>query len=75
MDILLNHLEAEVERYPDKSPLRKCIEEAWVKLNDYYDSTEESSAYVLAIVLDPYMKFEYFKRQWDTHPEWIKAAK
>jgi hypothetical protein len=45
---------------------------AWNKLNKYYNLTETSITYVIAIVLDLRVKWVYFTRQW---PDWIDQAK
>ena len=55
MDILLNHLEsAKVEyEFSEHMPLKACINNAWIKLDKYYNMTELSSVYVAALVLYP----------------------
>ena len=41
------------------------IEHAWELMDEYYKLTDQSRAYVVAIVLDPRQKYQYFYRQWD----------
>ena len=49
------------------------VNSAWSKLDKYYTKTNESTAYVAAVVLDPRMKWEYISSTWQ--PEWVTDAK
>src|SRR5438046_7727053 len=42
-----------------------CIDHAWGLMNKYYSLTDKSRAYVVATVLDPRQKYEYFYRNWN----------
>jgi hypothetical protein len=42
-----------------KGPLLPAIEEAWRKLDQYYNLTDKSSVYIAAITLDPRLKLNY----------------
>ncbi|EXL65349.1 hypothetical protein FOPG_18415, partial [Fusarium oxysporum f. sp. conglutinans race 2 54008] len=45
----------------------------WAKLDKYYRLTEESPAYVAAIVLHPSHKWHYIQENWKE--EWIEPSK
>ena len=74
MDFLLKLFEdirqSQTEEYSEA--IKGMCNNAWNKLNKYYNLTETSVAYVAAIVLDPRVKWVYFTRQW---PDWIDQAK
>jgi len=59
------------EKRKDKKEAEKqdqlaiCIDHAWKLMTEYYKETDRSRAYVVAMVLDPRQKYEYFIRQWD----------
>ena len=42
-----------------------CIDHAWKLMTEYYKEIDKSRAYVVAMILDPRQKYEYFIRQWD----------
>jgi hypothetical protein len=74
MDMLLSHLEkAKKESTPASTAFRSAIEAAWVKLDHYNGLTDSTPVYAVAVVLDPRMKLEYFKRNWK--PEWVTDLK
>ncbi|KFY19669.1 hypothetical protein V493_07869 [Pseudogymnoascus sp. VKM F-4281 (FW-2241)] len=74
MDFLLKLFEdirqSQTKEYSEA--IKDMCNNAWNKLNKYYNLTETSIAYVAAIVLDPRVKWVYFTRQW---PDWIDQAK
>ncbi len=45
--------------------LHICCEKGWEKLNEYYQLADKSPAYYTAIVMDPSLKYEWFKQKWD----------
>ena len=49
------------------------VNSVWSKLDKYYTKTNDSTAYIAALVLDPCMKQEYINSTWQ--PEWIPDAK
>ena len=53
--------DAEAEK---KTQLGICIDSAWRLLSHYYKLTDKSRAYVVAMVLDPRQKYEYFEARW-----------
>jgi len=67
---LLKRLETAKER-EDLSPmLRSCVHLAWKKMDEYYQATDVSKVYLVASVLDPRLKMEYFKKHWKK--SWLK---
>src|SRR5579859_802690 len=50
--------------------LRLCVQLAWNKMDEYYRETDESKVYLMASVLDPRLKMEYFKKHW--RKSWLK---
>jgi|SRR5271154_838420 len=76
MDRLLSHLEEfKLEMTASDSRFLPAVEAAWEKLNHYYNLSDDTSVYTVALVLDPRVKLSYFHRQWSENPEWIVAAK
>ena len=41
-----------------------ALHAACIKIDDYYERTTESPAYILAMILDPREKLSYFKKHW-----------
>src|SRR5271170_7714293 len=52
-----------------------AVNNAWVKLDKYYNLTDRSIAYVAAVVLNPAHKWRYFEKHWALKPEWLAKAK
>lgn len=50
--------------YNDPYQIGLACNTAWNKLVQYYRATDESSAYVAAIVLNPFYKWDYFDLHW-----------
>jgi hypothetical protein len=73
MDYLLGVFEEAKVRYRDDPFMASRVNSAWSKLDKYYTKTNESTAYIAAIVLDPCMKWAYISSTWQ--PEWITDAK
>lgn len=61
--------------YADDEHLSPCINAGWAKLNKYYTKTNNSVAYVAAVVMDPSQKWQYFEQQWVDHPGWVPEWK
>ena len=54
MDMLLNTLEdAKLAYKAQKSHFASCINLAWTKLDEYYNLSDNSPVYVVAVMLDP----------------------
>ncbi|KAM0664442.1 hypothetical protein ACQRIU_007024 [Beauveria bassiana] len=47
---------------------------AWSKINTYYELTDQSPIYRMAIALHPAYQFDYFREKWWRREEWIKTA-
>ena len=73
IDYLLRVFEEAKVRYRDDPFIASRVNSAWSKLDKYYTKTNESTAYVAAVVLDPRMKWEYISSTWQ--PEWVTDAK
>jgi hypothetical protein len=48
-----------------------CCNAGWAKLDKYYTLTEESAAYVAAVVMDPSQKWSHFEEMWAPQPTWL----
>jgi hypothetical protein len=46
-----------------------AINNAWSKLDKYYTLTDESVAYVAAVVLNPAWKWIFFRSSWKSRPD------
>jgi hypothetical protein len=73
MDYLLGIFEEAKIQYRDDPFMASRVNSAWSKLDKYYTKTNDSTAYIAALVLDPRMKWEYITSTWQ--PEWIPDAK
>jgi hypothetical protein len=73
MDYLLGLFEDAKIKYTDDPFMASRVNSAWSKLDKYYTKTNDSAAYIAALVLDPCMKWEYITSTWQ--PEWIPDAK
>ena len=45
------------------------------KADDYYKKTDESPAYLAAVILHPQYKWQYIEQAWKEHEDWIIAGK
>ncbi|TVY62384.1 putative AC transposase [Fusarium oxysporum f. sp. cubense] len=73
MDFVLAQLEAGREAAIDDSVMAPMYNSGWAKLDKYYRLTEESPAYVTAIVLHPSHKWHYIQENW--RKEWAESSK
>ena len=75
-DMLLEVLEKTREKYNIEKPdakkenkkmnhLATCIDHAHGLLSKYYELTDKTEAYVVAMVLDPRQKYKYFEIHWN----------
>jgi len=48
---------------------------AWLKLKKYFKLIDFSPLYIIAIVLYPIQRFEYFEDKWKEHLSWVKTAR
>jgi hypothetical protein len=51
------------------------INAAWQKLKYYYSLSDNTPLYRAAVFLHPKLKWRWFKKYWETKPEWIVAAR
>ena len=63
-DLLLSKLETEKRKPRRDGPFKAAIDLAWKKLDGYYKKTDDSITYIIATILDPIMKMDYFNREW-----------
>jgi hypothetical protein len=77
MDMLLGHLEEGKVKYAGNAHFIASIETSWNVMEKYYRLTDESPAYVAAVVMDPRWKWAYFEIFWatDALKPYIKTAK
>ncbi|KHO11387.1 hypothetical protein MAA_10902 [Metarhizium robertsii ARSEF 23] len=73
MDFVLAQFEAGKETYADDPIMAPMYNSGWAKLDKYYRLTDESPAYVAAIVLHPSHKWHYIHENWKT--EWVESSK
>ncbi|KAH7459105.1 hypothetical protein FOMA001_g19259 [Fusarium oxysporum f. sp. matthiolae] len=64
MDFVLAQFEAGKEAYIDDPIMAPMYNSGWAKLDKYYRLTDESPAYVAAIVLHPSHKWHYIQENW-----------
>ena len=77
MDMLLTVLEEARKKGSDiyalDSPFQIALNYTWGILNKYYSETDKCRMYVVSLVLDPRMKYDYF--EWNWKKEWIQDMK
>ncbi|OBS17545.1 hypothetical protein FPOA_26357 [Fusarium poae] len=73
MDFVLAQFEAGKEAYIDDPIMAPMYNSGWAKLDKYYQLTDESPAYVAAIVLHPSHKWHYIQENWKK--EWVESSK
>ncbi|KJZ74134.1 hypothetical protein HIM_05666 [Hirsutella minnesotensis 3608] len=73
MDFLLTQFEAGKEAHIDDPMMAPMYNSGWAKLDKYYCLTDESPAYVAAIVLHPSHKWHYIHENWKK--EWVESSK
>lgn len=73
MDFVLAQFEAGKEAYIDDLIMAPMYNSGWAKLDKYYRLTDESPAYVAAIVLHPSHKWHYIHEDWKK--EWVDSSK
>jgi hypothetical protein len=54
--------------------IRTAVNNAWAKLDEYYNLTNDSPVYVAALVLHPGHKWKYINERWD-RDDWKESAK
>lgn len=72
--VLITHLNQ--VKFADDPYLGPCCSAGWRKIDKYYSLTDDSTAYMAAVVLDPSHKWIYFEENWvDFGPEVLKNAR
>ncbi|KAH8715349.1 hypothetical protein HC256_004178 [Beauveria bassiana] len=73
MDFMLAQFEAGKAASRDDPMMSPMYNSGWAKLDKYYCLTDESPAYVAAIVLHPSHKWHYVQENW--RKDWVEPAK
>jgi hypothetical protein len=76
--IILGKLEKLKVEYAESqagAPFWVAIEGAWSKANEYYSKLDDTPLYTAAVILDPRLKFEYMKGQWDETAAEVQLSK
>jgi hypothetical protein len=72
MDYLLHHLETRRSQ-PGTSYFMACLNVGWMKLRKYYQKTDLTPAYIMAVFLNPHYKYGWFEERWES--VFVTAAK
>jgi hypothetical protein len=61
----------------ERTYMRACINNAWVKLNEYYTSLGESPLYAASIILHPGLGIRFIEANWTSTVQltWLRDAK
>jgi hAT family C-terminal dimerisation region len=51
--------------------ITECTNRAFTKLADYYGKTDNSIWFTAGLIMNPTVKWKYFKHQWKDEPSWI----
>ncbi|KAM6513532.1 hypothetical protein FALCPG4_18958 [Fusarium falciforme] len=73
MDFVLAQFEAGKEANVSDPVMAPMYNSGWAKMDKYYRLTDESPAYVAAIVLHPSHKWHYIQENWEK--EWVESSK
>lgn len=74
---LMGHLEeakVRADHLPECAHLRTNINLAWVKLNKYYSTIDQSPAYYAATVLHPAIRWDFLHRVYGERQDWAERA-
>jgi hypothetical protein len=72
IDYLLHYLEIRRSQ-PSTSYFMVCLNVGWMKLRKYYQKTDLTPAYIMAVFLNPYYKYGWFEERWES--VFVTAAK
>jgi hypothetical protein len=76
LETLLSHVERSKTEYTCHKHLATSLNEAWIKLKQYYERMDESPAYAAALMLHPRHKLHYFTKRWKTYlAQYIQPTK
>lgn len=73
MDFVLEQFESFKEQHRDHAVLAPMFNSGWKKMEKYYTLTDDSPAYLAAIVLNPNFKWQYIQAHWKN--AWVPRAK
>jgi len=73
MDFILEQFEQGKTQYKKDKTMASMYNSGWAKMEKYYNMTEESPAYIAALVLDPNSKWKYIESNWKR--EWVTQAR
>jgi hypothetical protein len=73
MDFVLDQYEQFKIKHAKDKILSSMFNSGWAKMNKYYDKTNDSSAYIAGIVLNPNFKWSYINNNWAK--DWIPKAR
>jgi hypothetical protein len=65
MDFILTRFEDGRKEYKNDAIMAPLFQNGWEKLRKYYKLTDETPAYVAAIVLNPGYKWDYVNDHWE----------
>lgn len=71
----LEEFKARAGELPDSRYIVVNLNAAWDKLNEYYSKLDETPVYYAAVALHPSMRWDYFEKEWEEHPDWVEKAK
>jgi len=72
MDILVDHFETSMALYASNTWLCNRISKSWEVFDKYYNKTDETSVYAMAIILHPARRTHYIRKFWKK--QWQKPA-
>jgi hypothetical protein len=73
MDFILEQFEKFKQKYKTDKTMASMFNSGWAKMEKYYQLTDESPAYIAALVLDPNLKWQYIQNNWAQ--AWIPRAR
>jgi hypothetical protein len=65
MDYLLHHLETRRSQ-PGTRHFMASLNVGWMKLRKYYQKTDLTPAYIMAVFLNPHYKYGWFEEHWES---------
>lgn len=73
LDWLLSTLE-DLKRTLPRNHFKACVNLGWKKLDKYYNLSDRTAAYRLAIFFHPCFKRRWFERHWKDKKAWLQSA-
>ena len=73
MDFVLEQFEVFKEKHKYHPMLGPMFDSGWAKMDKYYTLTDESPAYLAAIILNPNFKWQYIQSNWKL--DWLPRAR